>query len=299
MAIRVPHRSLLGSRSPVLLVAGVVLGLVAALVRVSGCLAPEPVAFGVVFDSDWSSDTGTSRRAVTDGGRWKKYWEFNRGTGVQLLSVVGGFGPGGRNALKVVQRGPTYAAALQQDNVLPPLKDFYVRYYMRNDDTSSSGDHVVTPDTWLYPNLTYMRKFSSATGWQFVTSYYGCGFIYPIGHWRPNLTLSHGVWYRFEYFVHFVDATHMQVRPRVYDASGTQILSEADFRQQDWGSTSWNGRSDWTLASFYAAGHSFCVDPAVLTHLGLGNNGQAGAFDTGLAWYFAGVQIRTDWWPGP
>src|SRR2546426_796140 len=256
-------------------------------------------AHGVVLASDWSTCTGTSRSAVTDGGRWKKYWEFNRGTGVQLLSVVGGFGPGGRNALKVVQRGSTYAAAVQQDNVLRPSTDFYVRYYMRNDDTSSSGDHVVTPDTWLYPNLIYMRKFSSTAGWQFVTSYYGCAFIYPIGHWRPNLTLSHGVWYRFEYSVHFVDATHMQVRPRVYDAKGTQILSDADFRQQDWGSERWNGRSDWTLASFYAAGNSFCVDPTVLTHFGLGNNGQAGALDTGLASYFAGVQIRTDWWPGP
>src|SRR2546427_12945578 len=56
MAIRVPHsaRSSLGARSPVLLVAGVVLGLVAALVRVSGCLALESANYAVVFISDWS-----------------------------------------------------------------------------------------------------------------------------------------------------------------------------------------------------------------------------------------------------
>jgi hypothetical protein len=31
---------------------------------------------------------------------------------------------------------------------------------------------------------------------------------------------------------------------------------------------------------------------------GLGNNGQYGAADTGLYWYFAGYEIRTDRWPG-
>src|SRR5206468_2681657 len=31
----------------------------------------------------------------------------------------------------------------------------------------------------------------------------------------------------------------------------------------------------------------------------VGNNGQAGAADTGLYWYVAGVQLRSDTWPGP
>jgi hypothetical protein len=31
----------------------------------------------------------------------------------------------------------------------------------------------------------------------------------------------------------------------------------------------------------------------------MGNNGQGGALDTGLYWYYAGVQIRTDHWAGP
>jgi hypothetical protein len=62
---------------------------------------------------------------------------------------------------------------------------------------------------------------------------------------------------------------------------------------------SWNGSSNWTLASYYAAGYNFCVNPAWMSSFGLGNNGQQGAVDTGLPWYFAGVQIRTDRWPGP
>ena len=291
-------------RSLALLGIGAVLGLGAAALRMSGCLAPaERYEEGVVFQSDWSTDTGSSRNAVRDGGRWKNYWEFNNGKPGQLLSVVPGGSvnaPGGRNALKVVQRGTAgYAANVQQDQVVPPSTDFYVRFYMRNDDTSAAGDHVVTVDTWKYANLTFMRKSSSSTGWQFVISMYGCGYTYPIGHWGPDVTLSRGVWYRFEYGVNFVDGTHIQVHARVYDARGVQILGDADFRQTNYGGEKWNGRSDWTLASYYAAGYNFCVNPEALTHFGMGNNGQTESMDTGLAWYFTGVQIRTDWWPGP
>src|SRR5438046_8148938 len=80
-------------RSLALLGAGLLLGLAAALVRTTGWPALAGTSDpNVVFESDWNTDTGTSRRAVTDGGRWKHYWEFNNGAPVQLLSVV----PGGR-----------------------------------------------------------------------------------------------------------------------------------------------------------------------------------------------------------
>ena len=254
---------------------------------------------GVVFESNWTTAVGTSSTAVRDGTRWLNYWEFNNNTSVQLLSVVAGGPPGYANALKVVQRGSSYAANLQNDNVLPASTDFYLRFYMRNDDNSSPGDHIVTVDTWGYSNLTFIRKYGGANSWRYVSSLYGCGYNYPIGHWGPTVAMNNGVWYRFEYFVHFVDPTHVQVHTRVYDANGTQIMGDADIKQSDFGGASWNGRSDWTWASYYAAGYSFCVDPALMRNFSLGNNGQAGASDTGLPWYFAGYQIRTDRWPGP
>jgi Big-like domain-containing protein len=254
---------------------------------------------GVLFESNWDTATGTASSAVDDGGRWPNYWEFNNGTGVQLLSVVPG-GPAGHNALRVQQRGPNYAANVQVNNFVTPATDFYVRYYMKNDDTSPEGDHVVTVDTWGYGNLTFMRKFSSAADWGFAISMYGCGYTYPIGHWKPASRLQHGQWYRFEYFVHYTDATHVQVHPRVYDASGALLFSDADFRQEDYATGQyWNGRDNWTLASYYAAGYSFCVDAAYMTNFGMGNNGNYGAVDTRLYWYFAALQIRNDQWPGP
>jgi hypothetical protein len=252
----------------------------------------------VLFDSAWDTATGTSTAAVTDGGRWPNYWEFNHGNGTQLLSVVPD-GPKGHNALRVQQRGSGYAANVQIDNVLPQSKDYYIRFYMRNDDTSGSGDHIVTVDTWKYANLTFMRKMGNASGWNFVASLYGCGYTYPIGHWGPTKALALGQWYRFEYFVHFVDATHIQLHPRVYDAQGNLMFSDAEFMQTNPGQASFNGRSDWSLASFYAAGNSFCLDPSASNDIGLGNNGQTGSEDNSKYWYFSGIQVRTDGWPGP
>ncbi len=272
------------------------LALAAAVAGETGCLASP--RDGVVFQSDWSTDTGTSRRAVTDGGRWNKYFEFND-SGVQLLSVVPE-GPGGRNALRVLQRGVHFAAEVERDNILPPSKDFYVRFYVRNDDTSSVDDHAVEPglfaDSWN--NLIYIRKSSGSTGWKNVVATINAG--YPVNYWRPNVTLSLGVWYRFEFLVHFVDRTHIQVHPRVYDASGALLCSDGDFAQYPFGTAPlWNGSNTWTLAAYYGAGYSFPVDPRKLVNFVIGNNGQAGAIDTGLPWYFAGVIVRTDWWPGP
>ncbi len=255
-------------------------------------LLPPPSG-GVIFESEWASGE------PSDGGRWTHYWEFNNGTGINLLSVLPGFGPGGRNALKVIQRGPNLAGSVQKDGLPNLSTDYYVRFYMRNDDISSTRDHGVTPDIYRYQNLTYIAKSGAASGWQYVMSMFGVTWIYPLSYMGPALELAHGVWYRFEYFVDYVDATHVQVHPRVYDAAGTLILSDADFRQSDYGMASWNGRSDWTLDQLYATGFAYAVVPDALTSFAVGNNGQAGSFDTGLAWYFAGVQVRTDRWPGP
>jgi len=257
---------------------------------------PPPPPGGVIFQSDWTSGTGNTSQVVTDGNRWTHWFEFNSGG---LLSVVAGGPSGYANALRVQQRGPAYSAVVTKETFVPQSTDFYLRYYMRNDDTSPVGDHIVTADIYNYSWLTYMRKSGAGAGWSFVMLLPGGG--YPLLDWGPTVTLARGAWYRFEYFVHFTDATHMQVHPRVYDAAGTLLASDADFQQQDYGSAVWNGRSNWTLASYYAAGFSLDVSGGLanLTTLGFGNNGQALALDTGLYWYFAGVQVRTDTWSGP
>jgi hypothetical protein len=262
---------------------------------------------GIVFESDWSGSTGgvfntlLQKLAVQDGAKWPIYSEYGWASGIQILSVLPALGPGGRNVLAVKQRGGGSAAAhLIKRDVVPASTDYYVRFYMRNDDTSGAGDHIVTVDPFNYGNWTFIRKYGSAAGWRVVSSSYACESPgWPLVHWGPPGLLKNGQWYRFEYHVDFVNSNHIQVHPRIYDAAGTLLFTDADFRQESYGSASWGGRNDWTLARYYAAGHSHCVSPNAMNDFSLGNNGQAGSSDTGLFWYHAAVQIRTDTWPGP
>ena len=90
------------------------------------------------------------------------------------------------------------------------------------------------------------------------------------------------------------------LRGALIASGGTLLYGDDNFQQSDYGNTpAWNGSSTWTLASFAAAGYSAPVNPAELVNFVLANNGQQSAADTGLYWYFAGVQIRTDGWVGP
>ena len=285
-----------GDAAPQLLPLRLLIGI--TLLAACGHVGPS-ARDGVIFESTWATATGTSKEALTDGGRWPNYLEFHNDPAVQLLSVVPG-GVDGQNALRVQQRGPGYSAFLQIDNVVPQSRDYYVRFYMKNDDTSGTADHIVTVDMRNYGNLTFMRKVSDASSWRFVVSMHGCGAAYPLVHWGPPGRLAHGEWYRFEYFVHYTDSRHIQVTPRVYDSGGMLLFAAPDFQQEGYKrGGNWSGRDDWTLASYYDAGHSFCTNPTWMNDFGLGNNGQREATDTGRYWYFSAVQIRTDAWPGP
>jgi hypothetical protein len=269
---------------------------------------PPPPAPGVVFESKWTTALGNARTAVTDGGAWDQFSDFGQG---RILAVVSGGPAGYANALRVTQEGETGGAAyLQRNNFLTAGTDFYVRYYMRNDDVNSgSYDHIVS--AWFAPvppvSLWYMMKGAAGGGWGVGMASNGNGGDsdhYPVYGWQlrgPNNTsiLPNGRWYRFEYWVHFVTATTMQFHVRIYDDANTLLYTDADMRQLDYGSAVWNGSNTWTLASFYAAGHTMTIDPLKIVDFGMGNNAQAGTVNTGQYWYYAGVQIRTDHWPGP
>ena len=150
-------------------------------------------------------------------------------------------------------------------------------------------------------NLTYLRKYGGPSDFAFVMSNFACGNTqWQTWHWGPPGRLKNGRWYRFEYAMHWVNSTHVQVRPRIYDDANTLLYTEDAFLQGEPFDrpVMWNGQS-WTLAQYYAAGYSFCVDPSLMGSVAMGNNGQAQAVSTGLHWYFGAVQIRSDTWPGP
>jgi hypothetical protein len=276
---------------------------------------PPPPAPDLVFRSDWPVQgigvPGPFGASGPPKDTWDTYDEFNGGSGVALMSVVPG-GPAGENALKVLQAGdpPGYAANVRKFTICTPGQDFWTRFYFNTVDTSGAGDHIVTCELYHYQNLTYLRKMGGPTSFQPIMSLFmdEAHYLYPIGHWMLKDRLANGRWWRFEHWVHWTDGTHIQVHPRIYDDTGALLYQDADYQQSDFGQSanlSWNGRSDWTLASYYAIprqadgrGQDFQVTPQYLTEFGLGNNGQQGATATGLSWSFARVAVSTTGWVG-
>jgi hypothetical protein len=271
----------------------------------------RPPPSGVLFASDWSSALGNTDAALRDGGKWD-------------VAEVGGTTPVNPNEAVVVNTtaplGATNALRLQQQGASPigwarvakfhftlPSGDYYVRYYVRNDDVSGAADdHVVEPGLVgsLYNDLTYLNKGEFATGWRprFVLG----------GNQGPNTTmpnwdlgetgvLAYGRWYRFEYWVHFTAPNRIQVHPRIYDDTGALLYSDTDFKS-DPGYGQWAGAS---LASYYANSNpgggivDFGITPLTLVNIEFGNNGSARSVNTGLFWYFGNVMIRGDTWAGP
>ena len=298
---------------------------------------------GVIFESNWTTALGATDAAIRDLNSptpWDIWEDGSWGTiqnGAYIMEVVNGTAPPGyTSSLRVQQRGPCdncWADVRKNPFIATGNTDYYFRFYMMTNDTlGTSGDHGVQP--WIggdqYNDLLYLSKYEGPTGWG-VTLVIGANGDsigpfgrYPVFNWFlvgqqgepiPVEVLSYNTWYRFEFWVRFTSTNHIQVHPRVYDASGTLLYQDADFVQEDFGNSDYcAGRSDWTLARWYTPPFTTCNpngdfevnrSPApeqagtTLQSLVMGNNGSASSQNTGRFWYYAGVQIRTDTWPGP
>jgi hypothetical protein len=283
-------------------------------------------ASGILFQSNWSTALGNSDAAIRDTsnaipGPWSLYEVGGTvANNPNEMVVVNTTAPVGvTNSLRIQQQGSTGVGGggewsrVVRSNFTPQSTDYYVRYYIRNDDVGgTSQDHVVQPGELggIYNDLTYLNKYSlSAGGWRprlvtgaNATDGHGGGSNMPNWQLASNTALAYGRWYRFEYFIHFTNANHIQVHPRIYDDANALIFQDADFIA-DPGYMPWLGFSDWTLAKWYSGAHGnfndFQVTPSNLVNIEFGNNGSASSNNTGLYWYFAAVQLRSDTWPGP
>jgi hypothetical protein len=267
---------------------------------------------GVLFSSSWTQGPlGTTREAITDAGRWPRtYCDFAHMEGV--LTVVNDVVPpnsGLTRSLRVQQRGDTECRNVQIDGFVPPATDWYARFYFRNDDTSGALDHIATIDTQAWQSLVFIERAASTSGWQWrmTTS---AALPWPVNRWVYSeansnrvVPLELGQWYRMEFHIEYIDPvnhpTRFRVWPRLYNAAGDLIGDHRHLRQIDAGQGTYAGRNDWTLASWYADGRYFeFTAPSAARNFGVGNNGAAGAVNTRRYWYFAGVEIRDDTWPG-
>lgn len=261
----------------------------------------EPPGQSVVFQSNWSSATGTGEGATGDGGKWPNFY-CGPESRARVLSVVPGAPHGWTltpNVLQVTNAGSENCALLENVTAIPANADnYYVRLYIRVVNVANGGftfhsvkmsafspmqttywgiDHPVT-------NSTYRPRFR-------MDEYEGMA---TYGYVGPQLT--QGAWYRFEYHVEFHNPAaplRFRVWPRVYDMNGDLVADATGYISNDDGPTT-------TLAQHYNSGGYGVAESRDRTrHIALGYEGTGGNEDVGARWYYAGLEVRTDRFPGP
>jgi len=260
-----------------------------------GTLPPPPV--GVFFQSDWSTATGNSDNAISDGGKWNSLLCQQR---AQTLSVVPASSVGftrSTNVLRLQQLGTT-CGTLERTDAVPQSTSHWGRMYFRNDENSTQHNHVVTYNPLGDIQVAFWNRGGTASGLRvFIRNYYrsnGQPSQYPTNFWSPTTFLQHGVWYRYEWHMEYVTSTTYRIWPRVYDMAGTLLLDASNYFENDASPTS--GR---TLAAHYAAGNTFGFsNVAAARRIGLGNEGPPGSPNNGLYWYHANLALSTSGWIG-
>ena len=300
-------------RSPVSRIGCVLL--FAFLAAIPGLLVTANASSGgVLFQSNWDTALGTSDAAFRDTsapfGPWSVFEVGGTVAGnPNEMVVVSGVAPAGlTNSLRIQQQGSSANGwcRVAKQNFTPPSRDYYLRFYIRNDDVSgTSQDHVVQPgiNAAQHLDLVYLNKGEFANGWRprmTLGAQQGPNVTAP--NWDlTGVLLAYGRWYRFEYWVHFTAPSRMQVRIRIYDDQGVLVATESNFKPDP----GWGQWLSATLTSYYAGTDpgggitDFGITPSNLVNLEFGGNGPAVASNTGRFWYFAGVQVRNDTWPGP
>jgi hypothetical protein len=158
---------------------------------------------------------------------------------------------------------------------------------------------------------------ADATDWNpFVRTEYnqdGGAQAFPYLQWSPGVRtvpgssrLPHNTVFRYRYRVEIV-ATSPFTRYRIYpevrtynDAvpldPGTLLFDYTTFFRQN--HTEGQGTFPYiSLSDYYEAGLSFGFqNPLLARNLGLGQEGSAGAVDTGLSWFVADLDITANGW---
>lgn len=254
---------------------------------------PPPSGENVLFSSNWSAGTGDTDFATSDGNTWPYLVcpDFARRP---VLRVVQGSNAGWTatpNVLQVTNRGSSNCGQLETRSDIPQGRDYFVRMYIRVEDEDQIGFHSVAINCCGDIQASAWAIFNPTAG----VSYDPVMFLETPGStsWIPTSKIQMRRWYRFEWHVDFVsnNSTRARIWPRIYDMAGNLVHDASSYRNTDTGQT---------LKQFYDGGgvHTF-TNTDLARRFAVGYEGNAMARDTGRRWFYAGVEIRSDTWPGP
>jgi uncharacterized repeat protein (TIGR01451 family) len=253
----------------------------------------DPVPPGTyAFSSDWSTATGTSVSAVSDGGKWNGSSGDNGGATV--LEVVPGTAVRGDawtltpNVLAIYMRGPNHDYVISRLNALPQSTTHWGRCYLMFEEGVSHqrNMHPFAYDPVGSIDLVFLNWGGGTQPWLAAVA----DVDYRIGIEGAGFrTLNLGEWYRYEWMVEYVTPTSVKLWPRLYSMSGTLLYDAGGFLHED--------NVSFSMAEFWSTG-AVTVNAAEATEIGLGQPGPAGTTDTGTATYVAACAISTEGWIG-
>jgi hypothetical protein len=285
--------------------------------------AVMPVAAGggggggsLLFAADWGTATGNSSTACTDGG----YFDSVTGTFVPLSVVTAASTPAAfsrtPNVLRITQRGSTISATMERTAAIPLNADIYGEFFVLNGGNTSIHNHPIVHNTFGGFQCIPFGLTANASAWtpfinpQYNSSGGAIGYpreIFAIGQVGTAgvATLAHNTWYRFRWRIQTISAgaagglSTYRIFPQVYSYNnatpntlGTLLYDASSYFQQDT-----TGAAGQTLQAWYDAGNSFgAVNSTLMRNIGVGQEGAAGATDTGLHWYVADMTIRDTGW---
>jgi hypothetical protein len=228
---------------------------------------------GTLLAVNWGTATGNSVAAVGDGGKGVMRWC----NWPEVLNVAPGNTVGWSRTANVLSvRSIQNCGHVEFPNLFPLPTDgqqqyWAVRYYVMNG--------IGQTDTKQHPHC-----FWPVGAIEIVHT--GISALNANGDWNHRLevgvthfpmsgasrrVLTGGTWYRYEFIMHWVNATQFRIYPRLYDMAGNLLNDYTTWEHED---------GVYTLQEYYAAGNYFTRrsdsgDPNNIRDLSFGM-GQAG-----------------------
>jgi hypothetical protein len=266
----------------------------------------------ILFQSDWSTATGSSDAAIRDTNQATPWTLGATGGGtLNVVSATGlGFPAGMTNVLRVA-RGPTSGgsswAQLQNIPAINVGESLYYRVYLRN-DLYENG--VVVLNNAHHPIETaYLGGYADGFVWKLGTNGDGTYPLawnmapnqnsYPFDGYAPGRNSNGsmiGETYRLEWGLTKTAVNQYRINAHIYNSSGALVWDNTTILAQGI-----NSSANCNFCSMASVTSPRTINDSEITKFRVGTNGGGPwtGFSTNHYFYFGGVAICKNNWCGP
>jgi hypothetical protein len=247
-----------------------------------------------VFESDWSTATGTTDNALNDGGTWGSIG--CPGTAAAVGLVLDGAALGWTRTTNVIRmefNGAGPCIMLEQSDAVTISTTHWGQFWIRNDSVGTKNDHPVAYNNLHFSGdiqaVPFTRHSNNPLGGSHPTEWYTAVVVNGSKCFSP--ALDNETWYRFEWEMEYVTGTTVKMHPRIYSDAGTLLYTADDYAYAPGGYAS--------LQAAYDGGVTHTIGDAELARdWGMGQEGPGGQPDTGDFFYYGAVRLSETGWIG-